>query len=99
MKHLFTYPTEAAALATGNFPDAEYVKKLVQDGTIRIKPPRVNKWIYEIIVQEMTCNGWEDSCCESSIKDARATKKDYISNGVNARIINRRTLNPDYLQK
>ena len=97
MKHLFTYPTESAALESGNFPDAGYVSKLIQDGTIKIKPPRVNKWINEIIVQEMTCNGWEDSCAEISWKDARSTVKDYRDNGISARIIKRRTLNPDYI--
>ena len=41
------------------------------------KAPRVNKWLYEIIVQERTCNGWEDSCAEANWSDAVATKKDY----------------------
>ncbi|QEQ95060.1 hypothetical protein pEaSNUABM56_00010 [Erwinia phage pEa_SNUABM_56] len=62
-----------------------------------VKAKRVNKWVNEIIVQEMTCSGWEDSCAELSWKDARATKKDYLDNGVSARIIERRTLNPDYI--
>ena len=62
------------------------------------KAPRVNKWLNEIIVQEMTCNGWEDSCAELNWRDAIATKKDYRDNGVSARIIERRTLNPDYLE-
>lgn len=65
--------------------------------TAPAKFPRVNKWVNEIIVQEMTCNGWEDSCAELTWKDARATKKDYQENGVSARIIERRTLNPDYI--
>lgn len=58
---------------------------------------RINKWVNEIIVQEMTCSGWEDSCAELTWKAARATKKDYQDNGVRARIIERRTLNPDYI--
>lgn len=63
------------------------------------KAPRVNKWLYEIIVQEWTCDGWQDSCWEDSWKDARSTAKDYRNNGYSARIIQRRTPNPDYLQK
>lgn len=63
------------------------------------KAPRVNKWLYEIIVQERTCNGWEDSCAESTMKDAKDTCRDYTNNGVPARIIHRRTLNPDYIAK
>lgn len=54
----------------------------------------MNKFITEIIVQELTCNGWEDSCSELNWKDAKATKKDYLNAGVNARIIERRGLNP-----
>lgn len=63
------------------------------------KAPRVNKWLYEIIVQERTCSGWEDSCAELTRKAARETVKDYRNNGYEARIINRRTLNPDYVAK
>lgn len=63
------------------------------------KAPRVNKWLYEIIVQERTCNGWEDSCAEANWSDARATKKDYRRNGYEVRIIERRTPNPDYVAK
>lgn len=59
----------------------------------------MNKFITEIIVQELTCNGWEDSCSELNWKDAKATKKDYLNAGVNARIIERRSLNPELVEQ
>ena len=65
----------------------------------KAKTPRVNKWLYEIIVQEWTCNGWEDSCAELNWKAAVATKKDYRENGISARIIQRRSINPEYTAK
>lgn len=103
-KHLVSYPSIQAALDSGNF-DAygalagSVLKRMIESGEVKIKAPRVNKWLYEIIVQEWTGYEWEDACAESSLKDARATKKDYQRNGFQARIINRRTPNPDYVAK
>ena len=57
----------------------------------------ITKFVNEIVVQEYTCNGWEDSCSELNWKAARATKKEYIENGVSAQIIERKILNVDAL--
>lgn len=57
----------------------------------------ITKFVNEIVVQEYTCSGWEDSCSELNWKAARETKKDYIANGVSAQIIERKILNVDAL--
>lgn len=59
---------------------------------------KVNKYLYEIVVQENVAGmGWVDACTESTMKDAKRTAKEYRENGYGARVIaNRRTLNPEY---
>ena len=64
-----------------------------------IKPPRVNKWLKEYIIQEYTgaLYGWEDSTTEETIKAAREQLKLYRKNaGVPVRLITRRVLNPEW---
>lgn len=56
-----------------------------------------NKFLYLIIVQEFVNGfGWEDSCTEETTQAARKQVKCYRENGVQARIIRRRELNPNY---
>lgn len=63
-------------------------------------PKKNNKYLYEIIVQEWVPGyGWEDSCSEETTKDAREQVKCYQKNGVSARWINRRVVNPEYVAK
>jgi hypothetical protein len=58
---------------------------------------KVNKYLYQIVVQEFTPGyGWFDISEEDTRKDAKRIKADYINNGIHARIINRRVMNPAY---
>lgn len=59
---------------------------------------RVNKYIYEIIVQGKYECGWEDVTAAPSQKQARSFYKDYrkAEPHIPHRIVNRRTKNPDY---
>lgn len=55
------------------------------------------------VVQEHTSMGWEDivtydDTSSESLKDAKATVKDYIDNGYQARVITRKFDNPNYVE-
>lgn len=61
------------------------------------KTKKANKYLYLIIVQEYVNGyGWEDSCTEETTQDARKQVKCYRENGIPARIIRRRELNPAF---
>ncbi len=57
---------------------------------------RVNKFIYETIIQGLWCGMWSDECAVGSYIEKKRTLKEYRDNcpGVSFRAIHRRTLNP-----
>ena len=60
---------------------------------------RVNKYLYEIIVQSHCAGqGWSDECGASDWKEAKADARSYRENcpGLPIRIIKRRVSNPAY---
>lgn len=59
---------------------------------------RVNKFIYETIIQGLWCGMWSDECAVNSYTEKKQTLKEYRENcpGVSFRVIHRRTLNPAY---
>lgn len=69
-----------------------------------IQAARSNPKTYKgYVVQEHTSMGWEDivtydDTSSESLKDAKATVKDYIDNGYQARVITRTFDNPNYVE-
>ena len=62
-------------------------------------PKRINKWLYEIVLQSYYPGaGWSDECGCSDWAEARTHRKEYRENcpGLPIRIINRREPNPEY---
>lgn len=58
---------------------------------------RVNKYIVEYVVKEFVPgHGWFDSTTEETLTAARQMAKQYIKNGIAAKAVTRRTLNPAY---
>lgn len=60
--------------------------------------PRVNKYIYETIVQGLWCGQWSDECAVGSYSEKKQTLKEYRENcpGTAFRVIHRRSPNPEY---